>query len=289
MAVFFYGLEMHFCFIDEAGDSQAIQTPNHNVQPVLVISALFVDGARLKNLTEEFILLKKRFFPTKFSSLTHDLDALIKEIKGDELRKTIRDNSFSSAKAQTVLKFIDSIFSLLKKHEVKIASRIWVKSIGVPLTDKSIYTITTQQLCLRFEEYLNSKNAEGMVIADYRDPGRNGYVAHSIFTMKNRKIKGDPFPSIVEIPTFAISDNHACLQMCDILSTTIIFPSAAQVYCTGHINNSFINPNYTLLRDRYKKRLKALQFHFKRNDGVMHWGITAKDPLGQKKGLELFG
>lgn len=278
---------MHFCFIDEAGDSQAINSPNHNVQPLLVITALFVNGDNLKCLTEDFIKIKKTFYPNKFTTLNHSLDGLIHEIKGDELRKKIRDQHFQSQPVNTVLRFLDEIFKLLIRYDVKITSRIWIKKIGVKLTDKSVYSLTTQQICIRFEEYLQSKKAEGIVIADYRDPGRNRYVAHSIFTQKNRTIKGDAFPSIVEIPTFGVSDNHACLQIADILSTTLIFPSAAQVYCHGHISNSFINPNYNHLRNRYKKRLRALQFNCKIK-GMMHWGITVKDQLGNKKGTDFF-
>lgn len=278
---------MRFCFIDEAGDSQAIQNANHNVQPLLVISGLFVDGAQIRNLTHDFISLKRRFFPGKFSTVSHNLDILIKEIKGDELRKIIRDNDFNSTKVQTVLRFLDELFVLLWKYEIKLVARVWVKAFGVVLNDKSIYTLTTQHLCIKYQGYLDEADAEGMVIADYRDPARNSYVAHSIFTQKYKN-SGDKFPNVIEIPTFSISNNHAILQMADVLSTTLLFPIAAQVYCKGFINTSFVNANYDKLRTRYKKRLRKLQYHLRDSSGKIHWGVTVKDQMGGKSGVDLF-
>lgn len=46
---------MRFCFIDEAGDSQPINSPTQNIQPLLVISGLFIDGSKIPLLTKEFI------------------------------------------------------------------------------------------------------------------------------------------------------------------------------------------------------------------------------------------
>jgi len=278
---------MRFCFIDEAGDSQPINSPTQNIQPLLVISGLIIDGSKIPLLTKEFIQLKKRYFPNKFSTLNHDLDILIKEIKGDELRKKIKTQNFSSSNIQSTFRFLDSIFSLLKKHDVKLVSSIWVKNFGQPLVDRSIYTLTTQQICIRFNHYLHENNDNGVVIADYRDPTKNRYVAHSIFTRKHQH-KGDSLPRLYEVPTFGISDNHACLQIADILCTTLIFPMATQVFCDGIINNTFIHPNFELLRLKYKKRIRNLQYHFKNSDGIMYWGIRAKDPHRNKKAIDLF-
>ena len=278
---------MHFCFIDESGDSQAILNPTHNVQPLLVISGLFVDGSKIKQLTHEFLLLKRTFFPNKFINLAHNLDALTHEIKGDALRKIIRDNSFTSPQVKAVLHYLDEILMLLWKYDVKLTARIWIKQFKNPLTDKSIYTITTQRLCQKFQSYLDTQNSEGLIVADYRDPARNSYVAHSIFTQKN-KLSGDRFPRVIEIPTFAISNNHAMIQIADLLSTTLLFPMAAQVYCSGYVANSFINPNFEKLRRHYKKRLRKLQYHFTDSVGKIHWGISVRDAHGNKESKLLF-
>ncbi len=83
---------MYFCFIDEAGDSQPVKNKTDNIQPLLVVTALFVDGNHLKPLTNDFINLKFKYFPGQFRNIKHDLDALTHEIKGDELRKIINSS-----------------------------------------------------------------------------------------------------------------------------------------------------------------------------------------------------
>jgi len=50
---------MHFCYIDESGDSAAINNPADATQPMLTIGGLFVDAAKLANLTKDFIALNR--------------------------------------------------------------------------------------------------------------------------------------------------------------------------------------------------------------------------------------
>ena len=279
---------MHFCYIDEAGDSQAIFNATENIQPLLVITGVFIDGSKVKPLTEEFIQLKSKYFPGKFSSTRHSLDILVSEIKGSDIRDTIKKNAPEKPITKHRFRFLDEIIALLEKNNAKIVSRIWVKDFGKPLTDKSVYTLSAQQICMRFQSYLQDSNAEGAVIADFRDPARNSYVAHSIFTQKHRKkAPGDAYPNITETSTFGISNNHACLQITDFLCSSLIFPMAAQAFCHGVITNTFIHPNFEEIRKRYSKRLRRLQFNCKEN-GEMRWGITVHDPHNHRDGKALF-
>lgn len=147
--------------------------------------------------------------------------------------------------------------------------------MGVPLVDKSVYTKSTQNIGIRYQKYLEQNNADGMMIADFRDPNRNSYVAHCIFTQKHKLGNGgDVYPSINETPTFAISNNHACLQISDLICSALITPMAMRVFCTPGITSLHNHANYDAVLQRYRKRIKALQFHCQVK-GQMYWGITA--------------
>lgn len=211
---------------------------------------------------------------------------MVGEIKGTDIRKDIRDNDATSKIVQHRYKFLDEILKLLETHNAKIVGRIWVKNFGDKLSDQSIYTITAQNLCVRFQEYLSESDGRGILIADFRDPGRNSYVAHSIFTQKH-KASGDAYSRLLETPLFGISNNHACLQLADFIATALLYPMAAQTYCKASIKNCFVNSNFDILKNRYRKRLSRLQFHCY-IDKNKYWGITVEDKLGHKKSIELF-
>jgi len=276
---------MHYCYIDESGNSEIITSSTHNAQPLVVIVGLFIAADKIAKLTNDFIQLKRKYYPTLFSSLTHDLGALLMEVKGSDIRTDIRKHKLHSSEVKRHFRFLDDVLVLLKNNNAKIISRIWVKGIGIPLQDKSIYTITTQQFSIRFQKYLESLNSTGIMIADFRDPNRNSYVAHSVFTQKFKQA-GDAYPLINEIPTFGISNNHAALQICDLLCSTVIAPIAALKFCHGIITNPHTNPNYNWIKSRYSKRLKALQWHCSVN-GQTFWGITAHNQH-DKKNKDLF-
>lgn len=276
---------MYLCYVDESGDSQAILNSTHKEQPLLVISGLLVKASNVPKLTVDFTSLKRRYYPKLFSSVTYNLNVLLHEVKGSDLRTEIRNNLLNSKITNHHFRFLDDVLALIKKHDAKIVSRIWIKQFNYPINDQSVYSITIQNICARFQEYLASNNSNGgMLIADFRDPKRNSYVSHSVFTQKH-KMKGDAYPLIQEIPTFGISNNHACLQIVDLLCSVLLAPMAARTFLTGTVNNVHTHKNYDAITLRYKKRLKALQFNCNVN-GVKNWGITVDNP--HKTGTQLF-
>ncbi len=79
---------MQICFIDEAGDLGVLgNPPAPNDQPVLAIAGLFVDTAVLARFTDDFLELKRRFFPNLNYPSSRRLDRILPEIKGAELRR----------------------------------------------------------------------------------------------------------------------------------------------------------------------------------------------------------
>ncbi len=91
---------------------------------MLVIVGLIVDAAKVRSLTLDFLNLKRQYFPKKFGNGNHQLDDVLVEIKGSDLRSTIRQHG---AHADATLKFIDDTLDLLRANEARLFATVWVK------------------------------------------------------------------------------------------------------------------------------------------------------------------
>ena len=283
---FVWGLQVQFCFIDEAGDLGALRDPPApNDQPVLVVAGLFVDAARLATLTHDYLDLKYRFFPNLNYSSTLRLDRILPEIKGAEVRNNAtRGNARQKAHA---IGFHDHIVGLLRRHDVRLVARIWIKAPGSPFKGTAVYTSSIQGLCTYFEHYLTRCDSSGLCIADSRSKSKNLSVSHSIFTQKFGAVPN--YERLVELPTFGHSDNHAGLQICDIVCSGLLYPIACYAYCTGHVNNVHVQPGASRLRRRYRQQLKELQYrYYDVQEGRYVGGVVVSDYLNQRSGALMF-
>ena len=105
--------------------------------------------------------------------------------------------------------------------------------------------------------------------------------------------KFSTFPNyerLVELPTFGHSDNHAGLQICDIVCSGLMYPIACFAYCTGHVNNVHVQSGASRLRSRYGQQLKDLQHRYY-DVGTKHYvgGVVVSDAVNQKSGALMFG
>ena len=281
------GVQLQLCFIDEAGDLGVLgDPPAPNDQPVLVVAGLFVDAARLTSLTDEYLNLKYRFFPNLYYPSTRHLDRILPEIKGAELRKNAtRGNARQKGHA---IGFLDHIVGLLRRHDVRAVARVWIKAPGSPFKGTAVYTSSIQGLCTYFEHHLTQCDSRGLCIADSRNKSKNLRVSHSIFTQKFSTVPN--YERLVELPTFGHSDNHAGLQICDIVCSGLLYPIACFAYCTGHVDNVHVQSGASRLRSRYGQQLKDLQHRYydvgtKRYVG----GVVVSDAVNQKSGALMFG
>ena len=215
---------MKICFIDEAGDLGALANPPlPNDQPVLVISGLFVDAASLHGLTDDFLNLKQRYFPNLPYPSAKPLDRILPEIKGADVRRNATRGT--ARQRQHAIGFLDQLLRLLRRYDVKLVARIWVKGIGLPFDATPVYTSSIQAIFTYFDHHLTRTGDAGICIADSRNKFKNVNVSHSIFTQKfNPAAQG--YRRIVELPTFGHSDNHAGLQVCDIVCSALLYPIA---------------------------------------------------------------
>lgn len=278
---------MKICFIDESGDLGALGNPPlPNDQPVLTVAGLFIDADRLADLTRDYLRLKYKYFPQLPYISPRPLDRILPEIKGDDLRRNATRGS--SRQRRHTISFLDQIFGLLRRNEVRLVARIWVKGIGEEFESTPVYTSSIQGICSYFEHFLNQSDDTGICIADSRNKFKNVSVSHSIFTQKF-SLTVQRYQRLVELPTFGHSDNHVGLQLCDIVCSALLFPIACFAYCTGHVSNVHVQPRAVELRERYGQQLKTLQYRYQNPDNLRYeGGLVVSDAIGQKSGTLMF-
>ena len=90
------------------------------------------------------------------------------------------------------------------------------------------------------------------------------------------------------MPTFGNSENHAPLQIVDLLCSAVLFPIAAFSYCLGHVNNVHVSANYRILKERYGPRLLPLQYRYQDDSGHWQGGIVVSDGLQGRPSVLMF-
>jgi hypothetical protein len=273
---------MHFLYLDESG---GIEAPDHNraASPLMAIVGVIINAGVIHPLTREFLTLKRRYFPQLF---THGpaLDHMLIEAKGSDVLKMTRSQSRDRRRQAWLVR--SEVLRMLGNYDCKIVGRVWVKTPGTKLKSAETYGYAVQDIAAHFCAYLQNCQSQGVVIADSRNPGPNVQVAHSVFTQKWRT-GGDPFPNTPEIPVFAHSDNHAGLQLADLVASTLVFPMACSAYGTPD-GNVHACERYHQLREDHGKALRDLQYQYVDKAGRQRGGIVVSDPNGKRPSSRLF-
>lgn len=276
---------MKLCYVDEAGCTGMLPSANTNIQPVMVFVGAVFDYNRLHRVTESFLQLKQRFFPGLFPSRARFLAGILGEVKGAELRKQVIAGNRNQRRH--AFGFIDGVNRIIADNDIWLFGRIWVKGIASPIDGRALYTSSIQSICSVFQNYLTLNNDLGTVILDSRWQNVNVEVAHSIFTQKFR-MSGDALDRIVDLPSFAHSNNHAGLQIADLVASAMLFPISTLTYCTGHITGVHVQPKYSLIKERYKITLRNQQYRYQEASGRWRGGFAVSDPIAHRHGGLLF-
>ena len=280
---------MKLLYVDESGDLgglPATPPPNGNHQPVLVIGGIIIDYSCLGSLTHDFLRLKRVRFPRlPYISPSH-LDAILPEIKGVDLRRNAARGNRNQRRH--VFGFLEKVLDLFRQYDIKIIARIWVKGLGSPFNGRSVYTSSIQGLYTYFDHFLTQNNDYGFCVADSRDQIKNITVAHSIFTQKFR-MAATSYARILELPTFGHSQNHTGLQLCDLLCSALLFPTACFAYCTGYVNNVHVQPGAEEIRHRYGPSLRELQYRYPDPTGRYVGGLVVSDGILHRNAAAMFG
>ncbi|VTO18313.1 DUF3800 domain-containing protein [Brevundimonas vancanneytii] len=278
-------LNMKICYVDEAGCTGALKTSACPIQPTMIMVGVIIDYSQIHHLTDGWLSLKQTLFPNLTPIQTTHMGWILPEIKGSDIRRESCSNSRNSKRHS--FRVLEKTVDLLEAANSKLTGRVWVKGIGAPLNGTSVYTYSVQSICYDFQNYLASENDIGVVILDGRLKHLNTQVAHSIFTQKF-KGTGDALDRIVELPSFSHSDNHAGLQIADMMCSGILTPMAVHTYCEGHVQNAHVRSGYIDIKQKFSHRVKEMQHRYQEASGRWRGGIVVSDSLTQRSGGELF-
>jgi hypothetical protein len=277
---------MYIAYMDDAGDLGALANPpQHNDQPVFALTFLLVNQTRLSALVPEFLQIKRNFYPGLIPPASHFLAAVLKEVKGADIRRDIATGSRNQARHAA--NFLSEVVDLCIRSDIKLVSKVFVKGIGQRFSSTSVYTTGCQSLFKTFDHYLSTVDDVGFCIADSRTKGLNVPVAHSIFTQMF-STKRAYYPRIMELPTFGHSDNHVGVQLCDLLTSALVVPTAVHTYCTGHIANVHVQPGYSKIRARFTTRLQQLLYRYQDAQNLWRGGLTVSDAILHRPSSEMF-
>jgi Protein of unknown function (DUF3800) len=275
---------LKLCYIDEAGGFEA-EGSTPSATPLMVVAGLILDHRLIRTITTEHLRIKQIYFPGSLGTGTHLLDYILAEIKSTRLKRYLR--SQRRDERRLVIGYLDRIVELLERSEARVIGRVWVKEPGLGLDPASSYNYAIQDLARHFTHLLFTQQEVGLILCDSRMHAKNRQVSHSVFTLKQRLI-GDALPEIVESPVFGVSDNHAGLQIADIVAGALLLPMACRTYCAGCSASTHMDPRYDKLRERYARRLRALQYLYHDATGRSRGGIVVSDRRGGRPSRDLF-
>jgi hypothetical protein len=277
---------MYICYIDEAGCTGELPTANSSIQPIFALAGLILPADAISAVTREVITLKQRFFPRSLPSSCRYHDWMTLEVKGSEMRRMARSTARNDRRfAYGVIK---ESLDIIARHHGKIVGRVFAKPIGGTFDGVSVYSSSVQRVCEAFQHLLEAEATHGLVIADSRNKAKNAGISHSIFTQMYSS-SGNCYPNLIEAPTFGHSDNHAGLQLMDMVCSGLLFPIAAEKCCLMHLqDHTHCFAQHANLRTRYGQQLRNLQYRYQNGGGSWSGGISLSDPLNHHRAEALF-
>jgi hypothetical protein len=184
------------------------------------------------------------------------LDAILHDIKGANLRRGFRRKATRRQRKHAV-GLVSGTLGIVERHDGKLIGRIWVKQLNQPNDDMSIHASSLQFICSAFNSQLSEER--GMVVVDSQTYQHNHRLAHSMFTQRFGKYPRNT--GLVDTPVFGHSDNHAGLQIADLLCSAVLAPVGCAVYAGGYASwNRHCESGFLDIREEFGDRLEALTF-----------------------------
>ncbi|MER7869210.1 DUF3800 domain-containing protein [Streptomyces cellulosae] len=264
---------MYLCYIDEAGNGQTLDPSRPDAPPVLVVGGFTVHDSCIKQLTWDFLTVKKTYRP-QLGRARHLSEVIHTEVKGADVRKDIRVGNRDRRRAATLL--VDSVLGLLERYNARVLARVWVKQEGHAVNETGVYSTSVGSLTETFQAQLLDSHSRGVMILDSRTKSKNAPNVHCVTTRKYRA-GGDLLKGVIESPVFGHSDTHTLLQLADLVVSSLLFPIACHAYLGDVAWNVHCDDAYRPLREEFGERLKKLQFRYQDPSGKWRGGIVVSD------------
>lgn len=279
---------MQLCYVDESGKADTLTRADAQQQPVVVIAGISLPERCLTAVTHEWLELKRSYLPRiRTGSRRGWLDGILKELKGTTMRRGFRTRA-TVRQRQHAVGLIDGLVNLLERHDCRIIGRIWVKELDAPIEGMNMHFSSLQFICGAFHAGLPD-DERGMVVVDSQTYQHNHQLAHSVFTQ--RFARRPSHERLVDMPVFGHSDNHAGLQIADLLCSAVLAPVACAVYCGTYSGwNTHCDSGYLDIRERYGDRLARLTYDWNNTrTGRESSSIVVHDPVMKRPTRLMWG
>jgi len=253
---------MQICYVDESGGTENPDS-SRTATPALILVGVIVDSSQLEQLTRDFLRIKRNYFPARYEGV-RALDDILVEVKGSEVMNLTRSASRDNRRLAYRLRC--ELIALLAMYGCRLIGRVWIKEAQRIMSSVATYCYSVQDISKHFSAHLRDQQTNGILVADGRTHSANLQVAHAIFTQKWRTA-GNAYPAVEEIPLFAASDNHAGLQIADLVASALVMPMAVAAYCPRRPNNVHSSPRYAEVRDQFGTALRDLQYRYQDTTG----------------------
>jgi len=274
---------VHLLYLDESG---GVEPPDGHpsATPAMIVLGVMVAADAVWSLTSDFMDFKREYFPTRFPG-EPSCDDILNEVKGARLLHQTRSNSRDSRRHADHVR--TGLLELVSRFDCRVVGRVWIKRPGERLEPDHTYSHSVLDIASQFSRYLEGRNSLGLIFADGRSERQDKMLAQSIFSAKYGSA-GDPCPRVPELPGFVNSQNHAGIQIADMLASMITLPMVAAAYgvSPGTIHDS---PRYAEVRDKHGESLKGLQFRYFDEVGRSRGGIVVSDAVAARPSSLLFG
>ena len=279
---------VQLCYVDESGKADTLTRTDAQQQPVVVIAGISLPERSLTQITHEWIELKRAYLPViRKSSRKGWLDGILKELKGTTLRRGFRTRA-TVRQRQQAIGLIDGLVNLLERHDCRILGRIWVKELDARIEGMHMHFSSLQFICGAFHAGLGD-DERGMVVVDSQTYQHNHQLAHSVFTQ--RFARKPSHERLVDMPVFGHSDNHAGLQIADLLCSAVLAPIACAVYGGSYASwNTHCDSGFLDIRERYGERLERLTYDWNNSrTGRVSSSIVVHDPTMKRSTRLMWG
>jgi hypothetical protein len=221
---------MYFIYVDESGTSGT-----DTIQHYFVLSAIIVKTDRCIHVQEDLQKLKEEF---------HFKDV---EIKGRDIEQS--KNFFRHISLPAKRDFVKRLFQLLFAHDLYLASVVFSKeeeSIKrLSLSAEDVYHLSYKELLKHIEEFLDSKNEDGLLLIDSRASSIRSHLkddrlirVHQEYLKRLAQQRRQT--RIIEYPVFIQSEFFAAVQLADLCAYNIFHALQVRfgIQQSGDVRNS---------------------------------------------------
>lgn len=110
---------VYFCYLDESGGCEPPDL-GPEATPAMVITGLIIEASQVPALTRDFLAVKRRFFPGRFTQ-GPALDHVLTEIKGSEILQMTRSASRNKRRQADLIR--SALLDLVEAYGCRLARR----------------------------------------------------------------------------------------------------------------------------------------------------------------------